>query len=57
MTDVNTVIGLSLGKISHKFSSQQEKVKRKKERNKFVCSIEKKNKWLQLDSNPQPLSS
>ena len=30
MTDVNTAIGLSPGKISHKFSSQQEKVKLRK---------------------------
>ena len=42
MTDVNTAIGSSLAKISHKFSSQQEKFKLKKERKKFSHSIKKK---------------
>ena len=46
VTDVNAAIGLSSGRISHKFSSQQEKVKlEKKEKS---SSVQFKRKRLQL---------
>ena len=46
MTDVNTAIGLSPGRISHKFSSQQEKVKLKKKEKS--SSVQFKKTRLQL---------
>ena len=42
MTDVNTAIGLSPGRISHKFLSQQEKVKLKKKEKSPSIQFKKK---------------
>ena len=41
MTDVNTAIGLSPGKISFKFSSKQEKVKLKKKEKSLSIQFKK----------------
>ena len=46
MTDVNTAISLTPGKMSHKFSSQQEKVKLKKKEKS--SSVQLKKRFLQL---------
>ena len=46
MTDVNTAIGLTRGKISQKFSTQQEKIKLKKKEKS--SSVQLKKRPLQL---------
>ena len=55
MTDVNTATGLSPGKISHKFSSQQEKVKLKK-KEKSLSGLFKK-RHLQVKESRRSSSS
>ena len=51
MTDVNTALGLSPRKISHKFSSQQEKVKHKKKEKSSSVQFKKRRPQLKESSS------
>ena len=55
MTDVNTAIGSSLGKISHKFSSQQESSNLEKKEKSSAIQLKKRH--LQLKENRRSSSS
>ena len=51
MTDVNTAIDSSLGKITHKFLSWQEKVKFKKTEKSLSVSIQKQTPTAEKKQN------